>query len=250
MKTKHLWNVILLGVCMIGSAARARSQDPQFIDDWTKMAGTPGAAVTFKELGRNRADGHSMVTYNIFVTGLPKDKQYTLWVWQLGHAEPEAVTDALIGGDGKIVSRLADSAHKVTEDPINIRAFVGRGEAKRFALTSADWKDQVFGDVVPFPLDTASAGCQLSVTTFSPDYSTVVVRGSGFQPNEPLTMQSTSAGENGTSSVAASASGTTNTVLLPVAKGKSSGVCSFSITGAKCHVAIQFPWGAGSYKLQ
>jgi hypothetical protein len=171
-------------------------------------------------------------------------------VWQLGRAKPEPVADALISSDGKVVSQLADPAHKVEEDPINLRTFGGRGESKRFALTSSDWNEQVFGEVTPFPLEARSGECALSLTTFAPDYSAVVIRGSGFQPNEPLKVETSSAGESGKSSETASTSGTTNDMLAPTVKGKSSGICSFNITGAKCHVTIQFPWGKDSYKLQ
>ena len=93
------------------------------------------------------------------------------------------------------MNRLADATHK--EDPIDIRAFGGRGEVKRFAITSDDWSLQAFAGVVPFPLAQDSNGCHLSIETFSPTYESVVVHTSGFQANELLTIDTHSGREGG-----------------------------------------------------
>ena len=74
------------------------------------------------------------------------------------------------------------------EDPIDVRAFAGRGEKKRFAITSDDWTLQAFAEAVPFPIEQTVNRCSLSVEMSAPNYAGVVVRGSGFQPNESLTV--------------------------------------------------------------
>jgi hypothetical protein len=38
--------------------------------------------------------------------------------------------------------------------------------------------------------------------------------------------------------------------IFPTVKGQKSGKASVIITTPKCSVAVQFPWGDGSYKIQ
>src|SRR5205823_435496 len=108
----------------------------EFTDDWTKGANSPGSTLTLKETSRNVMGGRTVVSYRLFASGLPKGQHFTLWTWVLG-SQPEAVADAFVNAEGLIVNRLGDAKQK--GDPIDVRAFAGRGERKRFALTSDDW---------------------------------------------------------------------------------------------------------------
>src|SRR5215470_4711545 len=128
----RIWSVCLIATL---SLAALWAQDKQFTDDWSKGANSPGGALTLKETGRNAANGRTIVSYRLFASGLPKAQHFTLWTWNLG-SQPQAVADAFINPEGLIVNTLGDPAHK--EDPIDIRAFGGRGNRKRFAITSDD----------------------------------------------------------------------------------------------------------------
>ena len=222
-------------------------QDKQFTDDWMRGANSPGSILSLKETGRSAFQGRTVVSYRLFASGLPKGQHFTLWTWILG-SEPKATADAFINADGLVVNRLGDATHK--EDPIDLRTFAGRGEPKRFALTSDDWNLQAFGEAVPFPIEQTSNGCKLSVETSAPDYSAVVLRGSGFQPNEALTIDLASGSEGGKQQATATAEGKYTAAIFPTVKGQKLGKASATITSSKCSVAVQFPWGEGSYKIQ
>jgi hypothetical protein len=224
-------------------------QDKQFKDDWTKDANSSGSTLTLKETGRNGVGGRTVVSYRLFASGLPKGQHFTLWTWNLGK-EPQAVADAFINPDGLVVNRLGDAARKVSEDPIDVRAFAGLGERKRFALTSDDWTMQTFAEAVPFPIQQTVNGCRLSVEMSAPNYEGVVLRGSGFQPGESLTINTTSGPEGGKLQGTATPQGTYIAAIFPFVKGQKSGKASATITSEKCSVAVQFPWGDGSYKIQ
>lgn len=222
-------------------------QDKQFTDDWSRGANSPGSTLTLKETGRNDLQGRTVVSYRLFASGLPKGQHFTLWTWNLG-SEPQAVADAFINPDGLIVNRLGDATHK--EDPIDIRVSAGRGERKRFALTSDDWAMQAFAEAVPFPLEQSANGCRLSVEMSAPNYAGVVLHGSGFQPNETLTINLASGPEGGKQQASATPDGTYTAAIFPAVKGQKSGNASVMIASPKCSVAVQFPWGDGSYRLQ
>jgi len=76
-----------------------------------------GAKLTYKEINRTKMQGRTVITYNLFATGLPKDQHYVLCVLNVG-SEPRGVTDAYLNADGKVVNVLADPARGVPEDPI------------------------------------------------------------------------------------------------------------------------------------
>ena len=224
-------------------------QDKQFTDNWTKGANSPGSTLTLKETGRDIVNGSTVVSYRLFASGLSKEQHFTLWMWTLG-SEPEAVADAFINPDGLVVNRLGDATHHVSEDPINVRVVAGRGERKRVALTSDDWTLQAFAGAIPFPIEKSANGCRLSVEMASPDYAGVVLSGSGFQPGESLMVESVSGTETGQQKTAATPVGTYTAVIFPRVKGQKSGTASVTITSPRCKVAVQFPWGEGSYKVQ
>jgi hypothetical protein len=224
-------------------------QDKRFTDDWAKGANSPGSTLTLKETGRDIVNGSTVVSYSLFASGLPKGQPFTLWMWTLG-SEPEAVADAFINPDGLVVNRLADVTHNISEDPINLRMLAGRGERKRVALTSDDGTLQAFTGAIPFPIEKSANGCSLSIEISAPDYASVIVRGSGFQPSESLIVETASGGESGTQQTTATPAGTYTAVIFPRVKGQKSGKTSVTITSPSCRVALQFPWGDGSYKIQ
>lgn len=222
------------------------AQDKQFKDDWTKGANSPGTTLIPKETSRKVVGGRTVISYRLFASGLPKGQHFTLWGWILG-SEPQPAADAFINSEGLIVNRLGDAKQK--EDPIDLRVFAGRGERKRFALTSDDWSLQAFAEVVPFPIEQTANGCRLSAEMSAPNYVGVIVRGSGFQPNEALNLDLASGPEGGKQATA-TAEGTYTALIFPAIKGQKSGMSRISIATPKCSVALQFPWGEGSYKIQ
>jgi hypothetical protein len=223
------------------------AQNKQFTDDWRKLQNSPGSTLTAKETGRTSVNGHTVVSYRLFASGLPKGPHFTLWAWNVG-SEPQAVADAFINPEGLIVNVLGDSTHK--EDPIDVRTFAGRGEIKRFAIVSDDSTLQAFAEALPFPIEQTANGCRLSVEMSAPNYAGVVVRGSGFQPNESLTVDLASGPEGGKQQVNASSQGTYTAAILPAVKGQKSGKAKVTIATPNCRVAVQFPWGEGSYNIQ
>ncbi len=217
--------------------------------EWGEKYNSVGASLRLKETGRNRANGQTVISYSMFVTGLPKDVEYTLWT-RLAGSNPQAVADAFINKDGLVVSALADPAHNVAEDPINLKVVAGRGEPKLFAVIANDGRYRVFGQVVPFPIENTNGPCRISATMMAPNYSVVLVLVTGLQSKEEFQIDQRSGNEAGQQKVTAAEDGTYRTVALPVVKGQSSGTLKFSAKAKACAVAVEVPWGAGSYAIQ
>ena len=205
--------------------------------------------MTYKEMARTKIQSKTIITYNLFASGLPKDKSYVLCILNVG-SDPRAVANAYISTDGKVVNVLADPARHVSEDPINAKVFGGKGEPLQFALISDDDQLRAFAEVIPFPMEESAGPCHLSAIETGPYYFGVLIRLTGFQPDEALNLEQRSENEGGGSKAKADANGTYNAALLPFVKGKRFGKARFFVTAKSCKIGIEFPWGEGSYQYQ
>jgi hypothetical protein len=218
-------------------------------DQWGEKFNSVGAKLSYSEIGRVKIQGRTVITYNLFASGLPKDQHYVLCVLNVG-SDPQSVTDAYLNGDGKVVNVLANPARHVAEDPINAKVFGGKGEPIQFALISDDDHLRAFAQIIPFPMEETEGPCHLSAIETGPYYFGLLIRLTGFQPDEELTIEQRSENEGGQSKVKADAQGMYNAGIFPFVKGKRSGKARFAVSGKSCKIGIEFPWGDGSYQYQ
>jgi hypothetical protein len=218
-------------------------------DQWGERFNTQGAKLAYKELGRTFVSGRTVVTYNLFASGLSKRQHSVLWVLNVG-GKPQPTADAYVNEEGKVVNVLADPQRRVPEDPINVKVFGGKGEPIQFALISDDDRFRVFAQIVPFPIEVTSGPCRLSAIQTAPYYLGMFIRVTGLQPNEDLIIDQQSESEGAQTKAKADDQGNYNAVALPAVKGKHSGKARFKVASKSCKIGIEFPWGDGSYKYQ
>ena len=217
--------------------------------EWGEKFNSAGATLLLKETGRIRANNQTVVTYSLIAAGLPKNVEYTLWT-RLPGGSPQAVADALINKDGLVVSVLADAGKNIVEDPINLKVVAGRGEPKQFGLIANDADYRAFGQAVPFPIENTAGPCRISATMMARNYSAILIVITGLQANEDLQIEQRSGSEGGQGKASAGADGTYQTLIFPAVKGQASGKQRFSATAKSCNVALETPWGEGSYVIQ
>jgi len=217
--------------------------------EWGEKFNSNGATLVLKEAGRSRASGQTVITYKLFASGLPKDVEYTLWMRLVG-ANPQAVANAFINKDGLVVNAMSDPVHNVAEDPINLRLVAGRGEPKQFAVIANDGGYQVFGQVVPFPIEKTGGPCSISATMVGQNYSAVSIVVTGLQSKEEFQIDQRSGSEAGRAKATAAEDGTYRTLVFPFVKDQSSGKFKFGVTAKACAVGVEVPWGQGSYVIQ
>lgn len=238
--------IVLLVCCVLSAACVGQSEEKNV---WNEKFNSTGAVLTLKELGRSRVNGQTMVTYHAFATGLPKDVEYTLWAKLVG-GEPQSPVVAYINKDGLIVNVLADSAHGVAEDPIDLQVFAGRGEPKDFALISDDSRYRAFARVVPFPIEDLVGPCKLAATMSGRNYLSVTIVVTGLQPEEEIEVQRRSGNEVGVEKSTAGKTGTWVAAFFPSVKGQVSGQLRVLVKAKECAVRVEIPWGQGSYVIQ
>jgi hypothetical protein len=218
-------------------------------EQWGEKFNSPGAKLTNKELKRASINGRTVVTYNLYTSGLPKGAHFVLWTKNVG-GEPKPATDAYINQDGKVVSVLADPQRHADEDPINLQVVGAKGEPLGFALTSDDGNLRVFTQIIPFPISTTSGSCSLSAIETGPYYFGMLITVTGLQPNEDFKLEQRSEDEGGQTQAKADGTGNYSTLVMPFVKGKTSGTASFQVTASSCKIGLNFPWGQGSQKYQ
>ncbi len=238
--------IALLVCCFLSVACLGQMKDKM---EWGEKFNSNGATLVLKEAGRSRASGQTVITYNLFVSGLPKDVEYTLWMRLVG-GNPKAVANVFINKDGLVVNVLSDPAHNVAEDPINLKVVAGRGEPKQFAVIANDGRYRVFGQVVPFPIENAGGPCNISATMMGPNYSGVFVVVTGLQSKEEFRTIQQSGSEAAQTMATAAEDGSYRTLIFPFVKGQSSGKLRFKVTAKACAVDVEVPWGQGSYAIQ
>jgi len=243
------WITVLLTLAIQFVAETSFAQTVPGRDQWGDKFNSPGATLSYKEIGRATIQGATVITYNLFASGLPKENHYVLCVLNVG-SDPKALTDAYLNDDGKVVNVLADAANHVAEDPINAKVFGGKGEPIQFALISDNGQSRAFSQIVPFPLEETAGPCRLSLIETGPNYFGVLIKLAGFQPDEELSIEMQSENEGGKSKAKADYRGTYSATLLPFVKGRQSGKARFVVSAKSCKIGIEFPWGEGSYRYQ
>ena len=239
--------VITLFVCLVLSVTCFGQMKDTI--EWGEKFNSNGATLVLKETGRNRVNGQTVVTYDMFASGLPKDVEYTLWT-RLAGSDPQSVADAFINKDGLVVNVLADPAHGVAEDPIHLKVFAGRGEPKRVGGISNDGQYRVFAEVVPFPIGNSAGPCKLSATMMSQNYWGVQVVVTGLQSKEEFQVDQQSGNERAQTKATAADDGTYRVLVFPFVKGQASGKLRFNVKAKACAVGVEVPWGVGSYIIQ
>jgi hypothetical protein len=246
---KNILVLVLTSVVLAVAASDAKPPVGRQELQWGEKYNSAGAKMELKETGRQRVNGRTVVSYRLYVTGLPKDGEYMLMT-RLAGMQPKQAADAYLNGDGLVVSTQADPAHGVAEDPIDLRVFAGKGEPKMFGLISSDGEYKVFGEATPFPIENASGACRISAKMLSANYQSVLIQVSGLAANEAFEMDQRSEDEGGVTKAQASADGSYTSVVMPYVKGKRSGKVSFKVRANSCKVGVEFAWGEGSYQVQ
>ncbi|MFZ3215121.1 MAG: hypothetical protein WA192_03590 [Candidatus Acidiferrales bacterium] len=247
--TFHLLSKILCISAMFVVATGCAAQAVPPSDQWGDQHNSPGAELTYKETGRMVVLGKTFVTYNLFASGLPADTQYTLSSSIIG-ATPIKISEVHLNNEGKVLSKLADPAHSVAEEPALINLAGSKGEPFQFAIVSADGQSRAFTRIIPFPFESSAGPCHLSVVQLIPSYAGVLIIVSGLQPNEALVTEYGSEKKMRKTKDAADAKGTFRAAASTGIKGKRTGIFEFNVIAQSCKIAVELPWGRGSDKFQ
>ena len=209
---------------------------------------SPGMTADVREVGRSNDTGKLMVQFQVFVTGAPKDKIYTLIKWPVtDEALSEGMKGLSLGEDGIVMcagkTRGQCGDPNAQDNPAIFRLQSTPGEIFRFALISTDNKTHIFFTIIPDPLINTSGKCSLEAIRLLPGFEMALIRAKGFQPNEELGYFDKSVDEVIDHKIKADSSGGYVSMLLPGVIGHDNGTENVKITGAGCAPEVTFNWG-------
>ena len=212
---------------------------------------SPGVELLLKEISRSRAADRTLVKYELYAPGFPKNPTYNLVQVQVNGKVLNFLNGVTLDSNGRaICAGQKDTCHgRSPNSPIDLFFFAGRAEPKRLSLVSNDEAHlKGFVSVIPFPNATTDRECRLESIIGTPKGEVTYIQGSGFEPNEELIMDSESYGEKYHGVVKAEADGSYFTAILPNILGKTSGSTVVEVKGKKCHPKLTFSWG--TYQME
>jgi hypothetical protein len=207
--------------------------------NWGDQISTPGAKAELKEVKRGEQDGKLFLGYEAYITGLPKDQSYDLFLFPITVDKPVYTPPQIsLAADGK----MCLTNEKGCLNPVGFSFLPAKGEPFRFLLVSKDGKSKIASMIVPDPIIGADRGCTVEAIRITPKFEIVMVRGKGFKPAEELSYTSDSAGEIIKEKVTVTSD--FQLVLFPSVVGKTEGTDTVTAKGSSCNPSVSFKWGS------
>jgi hypothetical protein len=212
---------------------------------------SPGVDLSLREIDRTPTTDRTLVRYELYAKGLPADLTYTLFKVQISGKVLKQLDGVTFDSNGRAIcaGRKGTCSGSAPNSPIDLVFFAGKAEPIRLSLASNDESHlKGFVSVIPFPNSLTDKGCRLESVIGTPKGEVTYIQGSGFEPNEELTMDSESYGEKNHGVAKAEADGSYFAAAMPNVLGKASGTTTWSVRGRNCSPTLTFTWG--TYHLE
>ncbi len=210
-----------------------------------------GLYIQFSEIDETTSSGKRVARYRAYVFGAPENKKYTLTVWKIGSDPHILSNNVYVNAKGLLMARKPspeqENSDFLGDNEFQLAVQAAQAEPVRYALTSSDKELLVYGTLVPFPLEGNDRGCRLEVRLAVPDGGAVLIYADGLPANTGIPFQMLSVGEPMTGKFSVNAQGHAVTPEFPALAGMERNSLRVTLTTPECSVAIELPWGKGSY---
>jgi hypothetical protein len=205
----------------------------------------------FSKTDETTSSGRRVAYYRAYVFGAPESKKYSLTVWRIG-SDPHTLSgNVYVNAKGLLMTHQPtlrqENSDFVGDDEFQLTLQAAQAEPVRYALTSSDKEILVYGTVVPFPLTDNDRGCRLEVRLALPDATAVLLYAEGLPANTEIPFQLFTGGEPEAGKLNVDAQGHAVTTVFPASNGKVRGSLRVTLATPECSVAVELPWGKGSY---
>jgi hypothetical protein len=212
---------------------------------WSAKISTPGTSIRASETSRK----DNVVSYRLYVSGLPTDQVYTVVEWPVTQAGPvtlmEGVSlgkDGLVSCTGQLPGECNDPDTSSEEHgTVDFAFHPAEGEPFRIAVANGDSRATIV--IVPKPVSAKNKGCTLDVVRLLPRFELAYITGSGYAPNAEITFDSESFAERHTVKTTSDSEGAIRFALLPFVAGHPGGTTKIAAKGTACAPSLKFQWG-------
>jgi hypothetical protein len=212
-----------------------------------------GLSIHFEKIGEIKdGNGHAM-RYRLLIPGAPEKVSYVLGVWRIGVPVKSTPQQVFTNAKGLVmwhppVGDQENASMLDADNEIEVDLKAARGEPIRYVLATPDGKMLLPGTVVPYPVENNAGKCRMEARLGLPEGEAVLVYVDGLAPNAVVPLQTLSEGEKHAPMLAADAKGHAVAIVEPEVAGRNAGVVKISLTAPGCSLAVEMPWGAGSYQ--
>ncbi|MGA3162406.1 MAG: hypothetical protein ABSC77_14455 [Terracidiphilus sp.] len=212
-----------------------------------------GLNFQFFQIDETTSSGKQLMHYRVYVYGVPENKKYTLTMWKIGLDPRVFFNEVYVNAKGLLMVKKPaleqENSDFVGDDELNLTVQAAQAEPVRYALVSSDKEILIYGTLVPFPREDTDRGCRLEVRRALPDATAVLVYAEGLPANTVVPFQLFTDDTQETRKFSVNAQGHAVTTEFHAANGKNRGSLKLTLAIPECSVAVEIPWGKGSYKL-
>lgn len=210
-----------------------------------------GLYFQFFQIDETTSSGKRLVHYRAYIFAAPENKKYTLTTWKIGSNPRTLSSEVYVNAKGLLMAKKPtpqeENSDFVGENEFHLSVQAALAEPVRYALASSDKKLFISGTLVPFPREDTASGCRLEVRLAQPDGKAVLIYANGLPANSEIPFQLLTAGESQTGKFSVNAQGHAVATSYPSANGMDRGTLRVSLAIPECSVAVDIPWGEGSY---
>lgn len=212
-----------------------------------------GLHIQFQKIQEKQLPTGRSIQYRLLAPGVPEKEKYTLTVWRIGVDMKDTPAPVYANAKGLLMWHIPtpdqedkDSLDKADEVEIDLKA--ARGEPIRYMLRSQDGRLFFPGTIVPYPVESKDANCRIEGRLGFPEGQAILVYVDGVPPGAQVPIQTATEGQTHASKVTADKRGHAVAVVSPTVAGTNVGVAKISVALPGCSVAVELPWGQGSYR--
>ena len=101
---------------------------------------SPGVTLSLNEINRRRITDRTLVTYELYATGMPKDHIFTIFEVKISGQFNKLLEGVTLDSDGQAIcaGRKGTCSGDAPNNPVDLVFFAGKAEPKRLALVSED----------------------------------------------------------------------------------------------------------------
>ena len=197
------------------------------------------------ESDRTTLKKSTVTVFRLVATGMPSEKKYDLWGWQLGRDPMRIFSNVQFDEAGTVLNPSDKQTLSVAFDGLS------KGEPVRAALVSEDEQVVASAKVIPFPIEVADGSCHVAVERVVLG-QTFGVRGTGFTAGEQVAI-SCKCKKNELQAQAKAAADAQGTWVILIAANEArerSGTTPLEFIGRTCRLGLDLVWGKSALKIQ
>lgn len=212
-----------------------------------------GVQLRFEKIDEQATpDGRSAARYRVFAGGAPENKIFGLESWPVDKDGVFDPRDIYANNQGLLMThrpKPEDARFKAPDDELAITAVTENAEPIRFLLSSKDGQLQIFGTLVPHPVEADDQGCRIEVRIGQPGAASILIIVNGFPEKAKIPLVLQSEGSATSESLATDANGHAVIAGIPYAPGRAQGVLKATAEGPNCLPSVVLPWNANPHAV-